>query len=403
MQPEADGDRPSRHVVSAHHVPTVGRARGHRLRLKTTAARWFRVRPASRPGGAPQPLSPPPPPPPARSAGPTAGTAPPLLGGVRELNTYNYFRRNVAGVQREWWYHRSGCRAWFVADRDTTTNEVNAWACPGVVAEMSDRLPPSTRRAHRPPPARSSSASTARRSRRSRGTRSAPRCTPPADGCSRAASSTTGPAGCSAAPASARTAWSRWTAGPASAPAPSPVARPDARQAHERQPLAALRRDAGDRHLRQPAHPAGLLLQDLHPPAPPVAAVREGAPRRRRPRKARQEAGRPAVAHRVPPPPCGRARDRRRPRRDGRGAAAAEMGADVVLVDDGPELGGCQPARGPAPRRTSGRACWRGSRCWRRPRPSASSTGSCPCGRAARCTRSAPSATSPPPARSSSR
>ena len=26
----------------------------------------------------------------------------------RELNSYNYFRRNVAGVQREWWYHRSG-------------------------------------------------------------------------------------------------------------------------------------------------------------------------------------------------------------------------------------------------------------------------------------------------------
>jgi sarcosine oxidase subunit delta len=42
----------------------------------------------------------------------------------RELNTYNYFRRNVAGVQREWWYHRSGCRAWFLAERDTTTNEV---------------------------------------------------------------------------------------------------------------------------------------------------------------------------------------------------------------------------------------------------------------------------------------
>jgi heterotetrameric sarcosine oxidase delta subunit len=43
----------------------------------------------------------------------------------RELNTYNYFRRNLAGVQREWWYHRSGCRAWFVADRDTTTNQVS--------------------------------------------------------------------------------------------------------------------------------------------------------------------------------------------------------------------------------------------------------------------------------------
>ncbi len=42
----------------------------------------------------------------------------------RELNEYNYFRTNAAGVQREWWYHRSGCRAWFVAQRDTTTNEV---------------------------------------------------------------------------------------------------------------------------------------------------------------------------------------------------------------------------------------------------------------------------------------
>ena len=43
---------------------------------------------------------------------------------LRELSEYNYFRRNVAGVQREWWYHRSGCRTWFQADRDTRTNEV---------------------------------------------------------------------------------------------------------------------------------------------------------------------------------------------------------------------------------------------------------------------------------------
>ena len=42
----------------------------------------------------------------------------------RELNAYNYFRRNVAGVQREWWCHRSGCGAWFLAERDTRTNEV---------------------------------------------------------------------------------------------------------------------------------------------------------------------------------------------------------------------------------------------------------------------------------------
>jgi sarcosine oxidase subunit delta len=49
----------------------------------------------------------------------------------RELGAYNYVRRNVAGVQREWWYHRSGCRAWFVADRDTRTNEVLMTALPG--------------------------------------------------------------------------------------------------------------------------------------------------------------------------------------------------------------------------------------------------------------------------------
>jgi sarcosine oxidase subunit delta len=42
----------------------------------------------------------------------------------RELSEYVYFRQNVAGVQREWWYHRTGCGLWFVAERDTTTNEV---------------------------------------------------------------------------------------------------------------------------------------------------------------------------------------------------------------------------------------------------------------------------------------
>jgi sarcosine oxidase, subunit delta len=47
----------------------------------------------------------------------------------RELNRYVYFRRNVAGVQREWWYHRSGCGVWFHAERDTRTNEVH-WTGP---------------------------------------------------------------------------------------------------------------------------------------------------------------------------------------------------------------------------------------------------------------------------------
>jgi methylglutamate dehydrogenase subunit B len=43
---------------------------------------------------------------------------------LRELTAYLYLRRNVAGVQREWWNHRLGCRLWFLAERDTRTNEV---------------------------------------------------------------------------------------------------------------------------------------------------------------------------------------------------------------------------------------------------------------------------------------
>ena len=43
---------------------------------------------------------------------------------LRELTTYIYFRDNVAGVHREWWYHRAGCGQWFLAERDTRTNEV---------------------------------------------------------------------------------------------------------------------------------------------------------------------------------------------------------------------------------------------------------------------------------------
>lgn len=57
-------------------------------------------------------------------------TRPRSRPSARELNTYNYFRRNVAGPQREWWYHGSGCRAWFLAERDTRTNRVLWTALP---------------------------------------------------------------------------------------------------------------------------------------------------------------------------------------------------------------------------------------------------------------------------------
>jgi sarcosine oxidase subunit delta len=47
--------------------------------------------------------------------------ASPTLG---ELTEYVYFRDNVAGLQREWWQHRMGCAEWFLATRDTRTNEI---------------------------------------------------------------------------------------------------------------------------------------------------------------------------------------------------------------------------------------------------------------------------------------
>jgi sarcosine oxidase delta subunit len=47
----------------------------------------------------------------------------------------------VAGRQREWWFHRSGCRAWFVAERDTRTNEVFFTALPGEAPEAEPSTP----------------------------------------------------------------------------------------------------------------------------------------------------------------------------------------------------------------------------------------------------------------------
>jgi methylglutamate dehydrogenase subunit B len=49
---------------------------------------------------------------------------------LRELTDYVYFRDNVAGVQREWWQHRMGCGEWFLAERDTRTNEVLSVSLP---------------------------------------------------------------------------------------------------------------------------------------------------------------------------------------------------------------------------------------------------------------------------------
>ena len=54
---------------------------------------------------------------------------------LRELTDYIYFRRNTAGVQREWWYHRQGCGTWFLAERDTRSNEILAVSLPETARE----------------------------------------------------------------------------------------------------------------------------------------------------------------------------------------------------------------------------------------------------------------------------
>ncbi len=34
---------------------------------------------------------------------------------------YLYLKENKLGVQKEWWYHSSGCGLWFLAERHTKT------------------------------------------------------------------------------------------------------------------------------------------------------------------------------------------------------------------------------------------------------------------------------------------
>jgi sarcosine oxidase subunit delta len=49
----------------------------------------------------------------------------PLDVGEAEWTDYVYMRRNAAGIQTEWWYHRAGCGMWFLAERDTRTNAIS--------------------------------------------------------------------------------------------------------------------------------------------------------------------------------------------------------------------------------------------------------------------------------------
>ena len=51
-------------------------------------------------------------------------TRPALDAPPEAWTRYNYAKQNEAGEQLEWWYHRLGCRQWFVARRNTATNAV---------------------------------------------------------------------------------------------------------------------------------------------------------------------------------------------------------------------------------------------------------------------------------------
>jgi sarcosine oxidase subunit delta len=60
--------------------------------------------------------------------------------------TYLYARTNIDGIERAWWFHRTGCRRWFQAERDTHDNRVvrTAWllsAPPGSGTTGADVAP----------------------------------------------------------------------------------------------------------------------------------------------------------------------------------------------------------------------------------------------------------------------
>ncbi|HSY66245.1 MAG TPA: sarcosine oxidase subunit delta [Terriglobales bacterium] len=57
---------------------------------------------------------------------PPTSAAPP---GDWQKHRFN--RVNAAGVQAEWWFHRSGCRQWMQAVRNTVSNEVLESFLPG--------------------------------------------------------------------------------------------------------------------------------------------------------------------------------------------------------------------------------------------------------------------------------
>ena len=51
-------------------------------------------------------------------------TRPPPDADAEAWQRYVYLRANPAGINREYWHHQHGCRAWLIVERDTTSHAV---------------------------------------------------------------------------------------------------------------------------------------------------------------------------------------------------------------------------------------------------------------------------------------
>lgn len=58
--------------------------------------------------------------------GEAAARRPDYAEGQGAFAAYVYDRANVAGLQREHWYHAAGCRSWLVVERDTRSHRIAA-------------------------------------------------------------------------------------------------------------------------------------------------------------------------------------------------------------------------------------------------------------------------------------
>ncbi len=51
----------------------------------------------------------------------------PIDGGAKltkEWEDYVYFRDNLKGPRKEYWYHGAGCHAWIKMEREVSTHEI---------------------------------------------------------------------------------------------------------------------------------------------------------------------------------------------------------------------------------------------------------------------------------------